>query len=183
MISNEKSNLTGDGQDITKTIDEYQADKILKPMLLHLDSMLATLCLQLPIDLVKVVLKKIWEESINQTVNNMVPNIYGGNLKILNPRQLSICKMSLVILRDFLHGDGGEYGLLYSDLDTEIYKDFEILCSVYYEDFNFLKRKYETFVISKENNEFLIRLMRLHATSDEHRKWIDSQIHLDVQRK
>ena len=87
-----------------------------------------------------------------------------------------MARMCLLILRDFMHGDGGEFGLPYSTLDNEKYQDLIELFKMYHIGVPKLRREYELSLLGGKDKEFILRLIRLIADLEEDKNWIENQL-------
>lgn len=115
----------------------------------------------------QAVIEKIWTDVLNITVNILVPPLFGlHSQKMLSIRQLSMAKMCLQQLREFLHADGDEFGLPFETLDSKMFVDLIELFRLYHLDVAKLRREYDRYLLVGNDKELLLRLVRLQTIPD-----------------
>ncbi|KAJ3258354.1 hypothetical protein HK103_003642 [Boothiomyces macroporosus] len=172
------SDKTNAGHSINAPVSENDAVVALQPLIEYLEKNLETLCSQIPKEMAQEVISRIWVDSLLVASNSLIPPLFGlHSQKVLNVRQVSMIKTCIAIIRDFLHGDGGEFGLPFSTLDSPLYQDLRELISMYHFEFEKLKREYELSLLGGKDKETILRLVRLKAEKDSTElKWIESQL-------
>jgi hypothetical protein len=173
----EYSDFTPNGKSVNEPAHENDAEIALGPLNDYLDKNLETLCCQLPPPMAQAVIEKTWNEALVIFTNMLIPPLFGlHSQKHLNLRQSSMAKMCVLILRDFMNGDGGEFGLPFSTLDNEKYQDLMELFTMYHTKIPKLRREYELSLLGGNDKEFILRLIRLTADLQEDKNWIDNQL-------
>lgn len=174
----EYSDKTVAGHSVKEPAQESDAILALNPLVEYLEKNLDTICSQLPSLMAQAVIEKIWTDVLTISIDNIIPPLFGlHSHKHLSIRQVSIAKLCLSILRDFMHGDGGEFGLAFETLDTPLYHDFQELTSLYNMDSTKLRREYELSLLGGKDKELILRLIRLLAVPDSNdAKWVDNQL-------
>lgn len=172
------SDFTASGKSINEPMREKDALEALAPILDYLEKNLETICSQLPQELSQGVLERIWAEIVNIATNILVPPLFGLHSQTyLLVRQSSFIKISLVLLRDFLNGGGGELGLSFSKLDTPSYLEVQELLGVYHFGLQRLRRDYEQSTLRGKEKELVLRLVRLLAgKNSDDSVWFEEQI-------
>ncbi|KAJ2993733.1 hypothetical protein HDV02_002096 [Globomyces sp. JEL0801] len=174
----EYSNMTAANKPVDKPASESDAVIALQPLIEYLEKNLETLCNQIPLVMAQEVITRIWADSLVIAINLLVPPLFGNHVqRHLNVRQTSMLKICISILRDFFHADGAELGLSLKVLDTQTYKDLSELLDIYHLDVVKVKREYDLSMISSNDKELLLRLVRLRTEKDsEDLKWIETQL-------
>lgn len=126
----------------------------------------------------QAVIERIWVDLITTITNCVVPPLFGISAqKHFSIRQSSMAQMCLMILRDFMHGDGGEFGLPYSTLDSQAYIDLVELFKVYHIGIIKTRREYELSLLGGKDKELILRLVHLMSEKDsDDSKWIENQL-------
>lgn len=174
----EYSDKTAAGHSISEPVVESDGVVALAPVIDYLEKNLQTLCSQLPLAMAHEVIQHIWTVVLTSSTNSLVPPLFGQiALKHLNIRQASMASTCVSLLRDFFHGDGGEYGLELSTLDSALYMDLQELIKLYHEPILKLKREYELSLLGGKHKEHILRLVRLVSDKNsEDAKWVDAQL-------
>lgn len=174
------SEFTESGKNINDPVEEQDAVIALKPLIEYLEKNLATICNQLPPSMAQAVIEKLWIDTLSVAVNEMVPTLFGSHIhKHLVPRQKSMLQTCLVVFRDFLHGDGGEFGLPFEKLDSPSYIALTELFSFYHAPVSTIQEEYDRALSEGVYKELLLRLVRLLAAKESSdAAWIETQITL-----
>ncbi|KAJ3300949.1 hypothetical protein HDV03_001573 [Kappamyces sp. JEL0829] len=172
------SDKTAAGIPIDRRVDESDSVLALTPLIEYLEKNLETLCSQLPSLMAQAIIERIWGDVLTISTNLLVPPLFGlHSQKKLNIRQSSMVFTCLGILRDFMHGDGGEFGLPFETLDTAAYYDLMELLKLYHVEVTKLRREYELSLLGGKDKELLLRLVRLIAEKDSpDAQWIENQL-------
>jgi hypothetical protein len=110
-------------------------------------------------------------------VNILVPQLFGVfTQKILNKRQISMVTKVLEALRNFFHGDGGEFGLSLEIIETEKYHELLDLLQLYLKGLDRVKQSYERSLRYKKEKELYLRLARLLSNGDNDSEWMNEQL-------
>ena len=167
-----KSELTAAGVSIHDPADESDAIILLEPLIDYLEKNFASICTNLEVSHAKVVIAKLWHNTVSFCTNEMVPPLFGlFNQKKLAIRQVSMCQWCLELLRDFFHGDGGEFGLPFTILDSSAYLELQELFMFYHESASAIKEEYLSCLKMGNDKTLLLRLLRLHQ--DTEKAWLD----------
>ena len=174
-IMDNRNEVTANGISIHDPADESDAIIILEPLIDYLEKNFASICTNLEPSVARVVIEKLWQTTVQYCTTEMVPPLFGlFNLKKLSIRQVSMCQWCLELLRDFFHGDGGEFGLDFKILDSPQYLDLQELFMYYHESPNTIKEEYLHSLESGIDKTLLLRLMRLYQ--DGEKVWLDEQM-------
>jgi hypothetical protein len=172
------SDKTAAGHSINSRVTDAEVNEVLNPLIDYLEKNLETLCSQLPQAMSQAVIERVWVDMLAIATNLIIPPLYGlHSQKHLVPRQISVLDSSIQELREFFHGDGGEFGLPFSSLDTPSYKDLLELMDLYHSPMAKLRREYDLSFLGGKDKEFLLRLVRLRAEKDSDEvKWLEQTL-------
>ncbi|KAI8608102.1 hypothetical protein BC830DRAFT_37847 [Chytriomyces sp. MP71] len=182
------SNQTAAGVAIDLAVTPAEADTAMSLLTEYLNKNLELLCANLSPTMAHEIIKRLWEEVLNDVEYVLIPPLYGQietSRRYLNKRQVSMCGWALNILRSFFHADGEALGLPYRVLDNRKYLDLTSLMGVYFDDIVRIKREYELSFVYGREKEMLVRLVRLRTEKQEEltpsereegRKWVDVQM-------
>jgi hypothetical protein len=79
------------------------------------------------------------------------------------------------MLREFMHGDGEEFGLKFEVMDSDHYLDLKELIQLYFLDVSRPKREYELSSLGGKEKELLLRLLRLKGNQTD-LQWLEEQM-------
>jgi hypothetical protein len=177
FTSNTKySDQTPGGKSVHEPALDEDGTIALQPLIEYLEKNLEQVCNQLPLTMSEACIQKIWTETVTITTNLFLPPLFGlYNLKPLNKRQSSLLQICIAQLRDFMHGDGGEFGLKYETMDTDQYKELQEMMQLYSLNVSRPKREYELSSLGGKEKELLLRLVRLKGEANDH-AWLEEQI-------
>lgn len=187
----EYSDETASGISINVELNDRDADLALKPLAEYLDKNLEILCRSLSVPMAQEVIKRIWDEVLVVLEGIMVSPLYGrigGERRVLNRRQVSACRWSLSILKDFFHADGEGMGIPHKVLESRKYSELVNLIKYYEIGLERLKREYELSLLGGREKGYLLKLVRFRiergGESEEEKEglrvWFESQL---VKRK
>jgi hypothetical protein len=175
----EYSTETANGKSINQKMRENEVDEELEVLINYLEKNFEVLCEKLPPVVSKAVIVRLWTSTLTSMINLLVPQLYGVfSQKPLNIRQSSMFKISIDILRDFFHGDGGEFGIPKDILDSQLLENVRELLKFYHLDVVKIKREYERSLYGDEK-EYLLRLVRLLSAEEPEgldSKWVEQQL-------
>jgi hypothetical protein len=169
------SDATATGKSITRKVRYEEAIEAVEPLSDYLEKNFTTLCDELPQDMSKVAIERLWSICITILTNIIVPQLFGPHKnKPLNIRQISMVKKVSEILRDLFHGDGGEFGLSFQTIESKIYKEYLGLMEFYEKEEEEVKQEYEGMLKKGSENELLLRLIRLRFVGTD--EWIEKKL-------
>jgi hypothetical protein len=164
----EYSDRTITGKSVDSEVDESEAVASITPLIDYLEKNFSSICDQLELETARNVIGKLWNTTLSTCLSLAVPPLYGVvTQKRLCVRQISMLRHCVDILRDFFHGDGGEYGLSYTTLDNQLYKDLLDLFARYHDSFQQIREVYEISFSKQNDKPYLLRLMRLSSNVED----------------
>jgi hypothetical protein len=172
------SDKTVTGQLIDSRVTDADVNEVLNPLIDYLEKNLETLCSQLPPPMSQAVIERVWMDLLGIATTLIIPPLYGlHSQKFLVPRQISMIDGAIQELREFFHGDGGEFGLPFSTLDSDNYKNVLELFDLYHAQLAKVRREYDLSFLGGKDKEYLLRLVRLRADKDsDEAKWVESAL-------
>jgi hypothetical protein len=168
---------------IDEPMTENDADDALGPLVQYLDKNLQTLCANLSVTMAQGVIKNTWSEVVAVYEYMLLPPLFGtidAGRRLLNKRQIGMCKECLIVLHNFFHADGEDLGLSNEILATELYLVTQNVIRSYFIGFERQKRDYEASVIANKEKEWLLRLIRIHIEKDptltDQKEWFNDAL-------
>ena len=161
------SEITANGLSVHEPADENDAIAALEPLIDYLEKNFASICSNLEPEHARKVIAKLWDNAVTLCTSEMVPPLFGPFIqKKLYIRQASICQWCLELLREFFHGDGGEFGLPFTTLDSPGYTALQELFMFYHESPTAIKEEFQKSINCGQDKTLLLRLIRLYGESE-----------------